>query len=269
MSTDLALAKDWTFPSSHSPSRQRRKRTEPAKAASTFDKPLVNAMAMVVHDLRGPLANLQIMVELIEAHSQRKTCAEIPACASRAIDLIQALDEMLAGFLERARTTGDPLAYRAGLVDLREVTRRAETLSRPLAESSGIVIERRGSVPVVIEGDSRLLIEAIDNILSNAVKHSPKGATIVCASSLEGESAVVRIEDEGPGFSASEVHALFRPFTRLSRKAPAAGPSTGLGLWIARLIATRHGGSLSAANRTDGRGSVFTLRLPARLGPAG
>lgn len=228
---------------------------EPSKA-------LVDALTIIVHDLRGPLANLQVMLELIETYSERRAMAELPGCARRAQDIISTLDRLLGGFLERARLTGDPLAFRPKLIDLNDVVEEALGLSRPLVEARRIHVDVRCPGPVSLEGDRQLLLEAVDNILSNAIKYSPEGSAIDLVCGLDGGKAVISIADRGPGFSAAEEASLFRPFARLSKREPAAGPSTGLGLWIARLIATRHGGGLTVASRSDGPGSVFMLHLP-------
>lgn len=236
-----------------------RRNGTPSKEPS---KALVDALTIIVHDLRGPLANLQVMLELIEAYSERRALAELPGCARRAQDIIATLDRLLAGFLERARLTGDPLAFRPKLIDLNDVVDEALVLNRPLAEARRSRVEVRGPGPVTIEGDRQLLLEAVDNILSNAIKYSPEGSSIDLVCGLDAGKAVISIADRGPGFSAAEVASLFRPFARLSKREPATGPSTGLGLWIARLIATRHGGGLTVAPRGDGSGSMFLLHLP-------
>lgn len=239
----------------------RSRRDSPA---SEKDQALVNALTIVVHDLRGPLANLQVMLELIEAYSARRSYGEVPGCARRAQDIIGTLDRMLGGFLERARQTGDPLAFRAALTDLGDVADDAEALNRPLAEARAVEIARHGRLPVTLEADRRLILEALDNILGNAIKYSPAGSVVDLAVGIDGRDAVISVTDQGPGFTAAELASLFRPFAALTKRQRGPGPSTGLGLWIARLIATRHGGSLTVAPRRNGQGSVLTLRLPRR-----
>lgn len=245
-------------------SRRRKDRRAEARSGSDNDQALVNALTIVVHDLRGPLANLQVMLELIEVYSERRTLAEVPDCARRAQDIIATLDKMLGGFLERARQTGDPLVFRPAMTDLNDVTAEAAALNRPLAESRMVEIERRGRLPVTLEADRRLVLEAVDNILGNAIKYSPAGSAIEVVTGIDRDDAVISITDAGPGFTETELAGLFRPFASLAKRKPGVGPSTGLGLWIARLIATRHGGTLSVAPRRDAQGSVFTLRLPRR-----
>jgi signal transduction histidine kinase len=247
-------------------SRRFQSRPRPGRVApaASKDQALVNALTIVVHDLRGPLANLQVMLELIEAYSVRRTHSEVPGCARRAQDIIGTLDKMLSGFLERARQTGDPLAYRPALTDLNDIAAEAQTLNRPLAEARAVEIVRHGHLPVTLDADRRLILEAVDNILGNAIKYSASGSTVDLVVGIDGRDAVISVADAGPGFTDAELASLFRPFTSLAKRERGPGPSTGLGLWIARLIATRHGGSLTVAPRRDGQGSVFTLRLPRR-----
>lgn len=241
-----------------------RSKRPPAAVARPKDKPLVDALTIVVHDLRGPLANLQVMLELIEVYGERQTLAQVPDCARRAQDLIGTLDNMLAGFLERVRQTGDPLAFRPVLTDLNDVVAEADNLNRPLAEARAVEIERHGRMPVTLAADRRLVLEAVDNILGNAIKYSPAGSAIDIVAVIDGDAAVISISDSGPGFTETELVGLFRPFASLTKRPRGPGPSTGLGLWIARLIATRHGGSLTVAPKRGAPGSVFTLRLPRR-----
>lgn len=235
--------------------KSRRPEREPQAA-------LIGALSIVAHDLRSPLASLQIMLELIETYSERYAIDDISGRARRAQTVIAGLDEMLASFLERVRLTGDPLAFRPRVLDLNDVAGKAVDLNQPLADARSIRIEQHGTVPVTLEGDRQLLLEAVDNILGNAVKYSEAGSIVEVTSGIHGNDAVVSIADQGPGITADELASLFHPFGRLAHRTPEAGTSTGLGLWIARLIATRHGGTLTVRPRDDAAGSVFTLCLP-------
>ncbi len=234
----------------------------PKANAAGPSKALVDALSIVVHDLRGPLANLHVILDLIETYSERQALAELPACSRRAQHIVEALDRMLGSFLERTRLTGDPLAFHPAMFDLTDAIDTAVQLNQPLAEARSITVERRGLLPVTLEGDRQLMLEAVDNVLSNAIKYSPAGSVVELTSGIDGSDAVVSIADSGSGLSAGEVAGLFRPFVRLSKRKPEMGPSTGLGLWIARLIATRHGGTLTVRSRDHAAGSIFTFRIP-------
>ena len=178
----------------HSTTASRRGplRREPAGAPDALpprDASLLQALTIVAHDLRGPLANLSVMLELIEAYTLRQSVGEAQGCARRAQRLVGLLDEMLGGFLERTRTTGDPLAFRPRLLDLSDVLDRALSLSSPVATGRGITLERLGGTSVTLSGDRSLLVEAVDNILGNAVKYAPVGSTVRCVVGREGRDA--------------------------------------------------------------------------------
>jgi signal transduction histidine kinase len=105
--------------------------------------------------------------------------------------------------------------------------------------------------------------EAIDNLVSNAIKYSPIGGKIVLLVSHEQNATVIRIVDEGAGLSPEDLGRLFGRFQRLSAKPTAGESSTGLGLSIVKRIIDMHGGRIAADSSGPGQGSTFTVTLPA------
>jgi signal transduction histidine kinase len=111
--------------------------------------------------------------------------------------------------------------------------------------------------------DADRMREAIDNIVSNAIKYSPIGGKISVVVSHEQNSTVIRIADEGAGLSPEDLGRLFGRFQRLSAKPTAGESSTGLGLSIVKRIIDMHGGQVTADSGGPGQGSTFTVILPA------
>jgi signal transduction histidine kinase len=105
--------------------------------------------------------------------------------------------------------------------------------------------------------------EAIDNLVSNAIKYSPIGGKIMLLVSHERNITVIRIADEGAGLSPEDLGRLFGRFQRLSAKPTAGESSTGLGLSIVKRIIDMHGGRITADSPGPGHGSTFTVTLPA------
>jgi signal transduction histidine kinase len=105
--------------------------------------------------------------------------------------------------------------------------------------------------------------EAIDNLISNAIKYSPIGGKIAVVVSHEQSNTVIRIADEGAGLSPEDLGRLFGRFQRLSAKPTAGESSTGLGLSIVKRIIDMHGGKVTADSDGPGRGATFTVVLPA------
>jgi signal transduction histidine kinase len=114
--------------------------------------------------------------------------------------------------------------------------------------------------PLPVMGDPDRLSQLFINVLDNAVKHSPRGATVhVNGEHVNGE-VVVRVRDQGSGLPAGTERKLFGRFWRGDNAAARAG--TGLGLAIAQAIAQAHGGSIDARNAPGG-GAEFAIHLPA------
>ena len=111
--------------------------------------------------------------------------------------------------------------------------------------------------------DSDRIREAIDNLISNAIKYSPIGGKIIVAVTHEASDTVVRVSDEGAGLSPEDLGRLFGRFQRLSAKPTAGESSTGLGLSIVKRIIDMHGGHVTAESAGPGQGSTFTVTLPA------
>jgi signal transduction histidine kinase len=105
--------------------------------------------------------------------------------------------------------------------------------------------------------------EAIDNLISNAIKYSPIGGKIVVLVTHEQDNTIIRVADEGAGLSPEDLGRLFGRFQRLSAKPTAGESSTGLGLSIVKRIIDMHGGQVTADSAGPGQGSTFTVILPA------
>jgi two-component system, OmpR family, sensor histidine kinase KdpD len=107
--------------------------------------------------------------------------------------------------------------------------------------------------------DTALVVQALANLLENAVKYTPAGSPIEVGARLEKEFVVLEVSDRGAGIAAGEEGRVFDKFYRLPNGA--AQPGAGLGLAICKAIAAAHNGTAGAANRPGG-GAVFSLRLP-------
>jgi two-component system sensor histidine kinase/response regulator len=113
-----------------------------------------------------------------------------------------------------------------------------------------------------VKADPLILGQILENLMSNALKFSPIGSHIQARIHLAGGRLVIAIEDEGPGFTESDLSRLFQDYMRLSARPTAGESSTGLGLAIAKRGADRMGVLLSVDNRPDGKGAVAKLELP-------
>ena len=121
--------------------------------------------------------------------------------------------------------------------------------------------------PCLILGSKQRVREALNNLVSNAIKYSPHGATIAVSVRAQDTTVSVSVADEGPGLSADEQARLFRPFERLSPTPTGGEGSSGLGLYIVKQIADTHGATVHVDSAV-GKGSTFTLTFPLYDGPS-
>jgi signal transduction histidine kinase len=139
--------------------------------------------------------------------------------------------------------------------------------ARPVAESAGVSLnEVLPDAAAVVYGDPLRLGQAVDNLISNAVKFTPRGGTVTVALGLSGDSATITVSDTGIGIPAAELDQLFGRFFRASTATRNAVPGVGLGLTITKAIVNAHGGEMGVHSE-EGVGTTFSLTLPL-LAPA-
>jgi signal transduction histidine kinase len=135
---------------------------------------------------------------------------------------------------------------------------------RPAFEAAGIWLSGRlPDDPIWLEGDRERLARVLDNLLTNAVKYTgPAGHVMVSVDCRDGEAAL-RVRDTGIGISADFLPRVFDPFARDDNPFVRSQPGSGIGLLAVRRIVEQHGGRVDVTSPGPGRGSEFTVRLPA------
>ena len=134
--------------------------------------------------------------------------------------------------------------------------------NQPLAERKRQELRFGAEPGLVALIDIDRLRDALDNLVSNAIKYTPLGGRIDVSVFGDGRDATIRVADNGPGLTADDHARIFGRFQRLSAKPTAGESSTGLGLSIAHRILTLHDGTILAHSPGQGQGSTFTVRLP-------
>jgi signal transduction histidine kinase len=114
---------------------------------------------------------------------------------------------------------------------------------------------------ITFRGDKRRLTLALTNILGNAVKHSPDGSTITIRGWEQDSEVHIAVRDQGPGFAPEDADKLFEKYYRSVAERHRKVPGSGLGLYIVKTVAERHGGSVSARSE-PGKGAEFEVVVP-------
>ena len=220
-----------------------------------------NFLKLASHELRAPLGVVRGYISMMEDG----TLAPVGDQVGPVLPLLRAkLDEMnrlINGMLETARLEDCALELRLTALDLREIVREAVRSLEPLADQRHRLVTETPGSPVAVIGDRARLSMIVTNLVHNALKYSPAGGEVRVSCLAAAGRAEVAVKDEGVGIAAEDMGRLFSRFGRITTPETAGIGGTGLGLYLARDLARRHGGDVTAASELGG-GSTFTLTLP-------
>jgi signal transduction histidine kinase len=221
-------------------------------------------LGTVAHDLKNPLGVIlgrtEMLTELITAGSSKES---VTSQVEHIRDATKRLTSMVDHLISDAMADAFDISIRREPVDIAGLVSEVADANQPLAVNKQQTITVSAPPNVVTMCDADRMREAIDNLISNAIKYSPIGGKITVLVTHEQDNTVIRVGDEGAGLSPEDLGRLFGRFQRLSAKPTAGESSTGLGLSIVKRIVDMHGGEVTADSAGPGQGSTFTVTLPA------
>jgi two-component system sensor histidine kinase KdpD len=213
----------------------------------------------VSHDLRTPLTTILAAAGQIKAAQ----CEGLdPALAEGLVTEAERLNRFVANLLDMARVEAGALRLQREAVDLTDAVAAAVHDLRNRLDSHPIRLEVPVDLPLV-RVDPQLLHHCLINLLDNAGKYSDAGGAITIRGARRPGALTLAILDEGPGLAEGREKQVFERFTRLEGSDRKGG--TGLGLAIVKGFAEAMGMNVSAANRDDGKGAIFSLHFPEAL----
>jgi signal transduction histidine kinase len=222
-------------------------------------------VSSVTHELKSPLASLQLTLETMRAHQlDEATSKRMHQMAHSDINRLRRLvDQILvAGRLDRGGLTFGGEEEDVGVAALvRVVTEQLTYLDPRLA--ARLAVKCPADLQVHTSRSALLLI--LNNLIENAVKYSPPGAAISVRAAAERGGLALAVEDRGLGLTALERRRLFRMFHRGEDAVRKAIPGTGLGLYIVRSVVRLFGGKVWADSPGRGQGATFHVILPVRV----
>lgn len=226
------------------------------RAREASERKLRRFVADASHELRTPLAAVRAYAELFTRGADRR-----PADLARAMTGISRESERMSLLV-------DDLLLLARLDEGRPLEREPVQLDTVVAEAveTARTVEPERPIecrlePVVVLGDRDRLRQILDNLLGNVREHTPPDAAVSVRVAAPNSSAVIDVEDRGPGLGADEVERVFERFYRADESRSRTSGGVGLGLSIVAAVAQAHGGTV-AARSEPGRGTTFTITLP-------
>ena len=221
------------------------------------------------HELKTPLAVLRVDVERAMHH--RTTRDDRLVALEESLQEVTRMSDLVDSLLTLARADEGRFELVNEPVHIEPLLRDVYETATILGESHGLSISMPGIVDAVVMGERIRLRQLLLNLITNAIKYTPRGGRVELSSTMRGTHEIaVAVRDTGIGISATDLPHIFDRFWRADRARSRGGERSGfgLGLAISQYIAHAHGGLLIAQSRL-GRGTLFTVVLPVVPGPLG
>ncbi|MBX9693491.1 MAG: PAS domain-containing sensor histidine kinase, partial [Cyanobacteria bacterium] len=218
---------------------------------------------MMSHDVRTPIASVTAFLEAVTTTSIYGTMNEKGTKAVHSmIDNLRRVVTMINSMLDAEKIQAGRIELDLEALDLAKLAQSATDSLSMLAQAKNISICTQLDDEALVEGDKFRLLQVFQNLISNAIKYSPKGGRIDVSVTNEAEYSTVRVADQGPGIKEADAAVVFDKFTQLGdSSADKRSKGFGLGLYICKTIVETHGGQIGVEPSAD-TGSVFWFKIP-------
>lgn len=223
-------------------------------------------VSILSHELRTPMTLIRGSLGLISRLPEDSVSPKARDLLEYANEGTRRIVRVLDDLVAVASIDGGRLQLKRGACRLADVVDAAVCDQGQAAEKAGVSLESEPMPSVVLELDEDRIAQIISQLLSNAITVSEPGATVRIGSTVTAETVSIHIDDDGPGISPADQHQIFQRFRQLEAPETRRYEGSGIGLYIARELAQRHGGEISVESKL-GEGSRFTLGLPRTGGP--
>lgn len=221
-------------------------------------------MAAVSHELKTPLNSILGWARMLRAGDLDE--GQVKKALGTIIKNSETQNRLIEDLLDVARIISGKLVLECDPIDPVEVLHDAVQTVKPSAQAKRLEITEvvdPGAESTIIHGDRSRLIQVFTNLLMNAVKFTPEDGRIETSVAMDGADLLITVKDNGIGISPEFLPAVFERF-RQDRSVTTRNGGLGLGLAIVRQLVEMHGGEVSVDSEGQGKGSTFTVRLPAR-----
>lgn len=217
-------------------------------------------LSAVLHELKNPILAIERLSDIILEKEK------LSSDAKRKIELIHTSAKEASEYLKEMDFSSPPVLadnFTFEPVDVVGLAERVVESFQPHAEYKDQELRRADfAETAVVIGDKVRLLEAMKNLVNNALKYSPRGETVDVRVTQSKGKVRFSVSDSGPGLDESDLDRLFKPFQRLAQQSTDGEVSLGLGLYLVKEIMSRHDGEVDV-DTEEGKGSTFTLILPA------
>lgn len=217
-------------------------------------------LAMLGHELRNPLGAIQLAVSLIQAKSPSAAETKEHKILDRQT---RHLSRLVDDLLDVARITHGKVVLKRERLNLVEVVKSAFETTEARAREHRLAYDLAlPKEPIIVEGDRQRLDQVLSNVITNALKYTPRGGTVKVSLAGAADRAKITVSDSGIGLDANMLERIFDVFSQVDSSVDRAAGGIGLGLALVRSIIALHGGTVYAESEGRGHGSTFIVELP-------
>jgi signal transduction histidine kinase len=218
-----------------------------------------NFISIASHELKTPVTSLKVYAEMLLRQFSKKGDVQTTDYLSKIIKQIDKLTMLIQDLLNVARIQSNQLTFRIEKFDLNIMVKEIIDNTQQIAVKHKIIL--KGNIDKKVWGDRDRISQVLINLLTNAMKYSPKANTIIVTLMDNKSGATVSVKDFGIGISRTHQRKIFGRFYRINDTNEQTFPGLGIGLYISQTIVKRHGGEI-VIKSTKGKGSVFQFSLP-------
>jgi len=235
--------------------------TEQRQVEEAIQKARTDLLFAVSHEMKTPLMSLAASREILETMTSTERERKTPEYEAMWTQNLARLRRLIDNLVDSQRTQTVGMQLKCQPSDLNDLVRGvlAETTSLSARQELRFEFPLTELPPIFL--DRETISRLVENLVINAIKFSPRGGLITLSTKLEGDRACLTISDQGPGIATEEITSLFQPFQRSPEAVRSGVQGTGLGLYVSKMIAEAHGGSVELHSQI-GQGTTVRVRLP-------
>jgi PAS domain S-box-containing protein len=219
-------------------------------------------LALLAHELRNPLAPLRNGLQVM------RLAARDPSAVAQARGMMERqlghMVRLIDDLLDVSRIRSNKMELRRSRVLLADVISSAVEAARPLIDANGHTLAvSLPPEPVFLDADLTRLSQVFGNLLTNSAKYTERGGRIWLTAERRGEDVFISVRDNGIGIPAESLRSIFDMFSQVDRSLERSTGGLGIGLALVKGLVEMHGGTVTAESGGQGKGSTFTVKLPA------
>ena len=235
----------------HAALRARKRQYEGLRAIDERDR----FLATLAHELRNPLYAALLALEVATRKDPKR---QLPVLRRQLRQLARLVDDLL----DVARVSAGKIELKKDEIDVGKMVRDVAATFEVRFQDSLITLQTTTERNLRVEGDRARLDQVLGNILTNAIKYTPRGGRVRLDARRSGNNAVVTIADNGIGIEPKLLPEIFEPFMQIEGSLARADGGMGIGLSLVKTLVELHGGDVKAESPGLGQGATFEIRVP-------